>query len=515
MLSENIGGALTHDFCPWANRYVYWMKTPIGWMMLALLASLLLGIYVSPQAYLASAGIVAVGVIGLCWPWVTVMGVSGELRWGVPRCSEGERVEASMVVTNRWPWPLWGLSVEFDPQLRPVGWGAARVSIKRIAAMSRSVYSWGVEPHGRGLYPTARVTLHTAFPFGIWTMSRPVEVPERLMVWPRLTRLVDVPGDLRCEQAGTGSVSQRCGDEGDWTGVRPYRPGDTLRQVHWPQTARRDALIVFERQATANPSVVVGMDVVSAQRADRETRDAMVRLYGSLCQQFQSHHWSLWVSMGDRGLVRLSPAQRVAFLDHLATWDFCIPAQSASQAASQVVSRKEADGLVNDRQSDFGIGAQRPGVRPAVADRMLWVTCGSAAGVAAIDKDALQQVGGARDLTIFRVVSDFASSIHSSSAGVQSNLVNEEQGIAEAGVSLGGGRIYSVTWTVAGKGLRGVKEVEQEIDREQENGRGQWADREKWDEQLQMVWRSYCTGSIGLGGSMRSAMAVGELEGVT
>ena len=98
---------------------------------------------------------------------------------------------------------------------------------------------------------------------------------------------------------------------------------------------------------------------------------------------------------------------------------------------------------------------------------------------------------------------------------MQSNLVNEEQGIAEAGVSLGGGRIYSVTWTGAGKGLRGVKEVEQEIDREQENGRGQENDREKWDEQLQMVWRSYCTGSIGLGGSMRSAMAAGELEGVT
>ena len=104
---------------------------------------------------------------------------------------------------------------------------------------------------------------------------------------------------------------------------------------------------------------------------------------------------------------------------------------------------------------------------------------------------------------------------------MQSNLANEEQGIAEAGVSLGGGRIYSVTWTGGGKGLRGVKEVEQEIDREQENGRGQendrgqWADREKWDEQLQMVWRSYCTGTFGLGGSMRSAMAAGELEGVT
>ena len=98
---------------------------------------------------------------------------------------------------------------------------------------------------------------------------------------------------------------------------------------------------------------------------------------------------------------------------------------------------------------------------------------------------------------------------------MQSNLANDEQGIAEAGVSLGGGRTYSVTWMGGGKGSRGVKEGEQEIGRGQENGRGPRADRERWDEQLQMVWRSYCTGSIGLGGSMRSAMAAGELEGVT
>ena len=44
-------------------------------------------------------------------------------------------------------------------------------------------------------------------------------------------------------------------------------------------------------------------------------------------------------------------------------------------------------------------------------------------------------VGRQERRAIFRVVSDFTSSIHSSSAEVQSNLANDEQGIAEAGVS--------------------------------------------------------------------------------
>ena len=26
---------LTTDFCPWANRFVFWLKEPVGWFVLA------------------------------------------------------------------------------------------------------------------------------------------------------------------------------------------------------------------------------------------------------------------------------------------------------------------------------------------------------------------------------------------------------------------------------------------------------------------------------------------------
>ena len=32
---RHLTGVLNHDFCPWANRYVYWLKQPIGWFVLA------------------------------------------------------------------------------------------------------------------------------------------------------------------------------------------------------------------------------------------------------------------------------------------------------------------------------------------------------------------------------------------------------------------------------------------------------------------------------------------------
>jgi hypothetical protein len=267
-------------------------------------------------------------------------------------------------------------------------------------------------------------------------------------------------------------------------------------------------LIVFERQATANPSVYVGLDVASAQHADRETRDAMVRLYGSLCQQFQSHHWSLWVSMGDRGVVRLSPAQRLAFLDHLATWDF----SDHSQVHSKVGIQTGMDGLQNDRPNDLGIGAQRPGARRAVADRTLWVTCGATAGARSIHEDVLREVGGSTVLAIFRVVPGFTNPIQSNSVPWQGELANQDQTIAVAGETLRAGGTYSVTCMV--RWATGEREI----------------DRDEWDEQLQNVWRSYCAGTLvggtsvrgtpvggtlGLGSSMRNDMQAEVLEGVS
>ncbi len=35
--------AMNYDFCPWANAYVYWLKKPIGWFVLGLLAPFFLG----------------------------------------------------------------------------------------------------------------------------------------------------------------------------------------------------------------------------------------------------------------------------------------------------------------------------------------------------------------------------------------------------------------------------------------------------------------------------------------
>jgi uncharacterized protein (DUF58 family) len=277
-------------------------------------------------------------MIGSLWPWISMLGIRGQMSWNATRCQELESIQTTLVISNRWPWPAYGLSLDLDPGLVPEGFDKQRISLQKVPGFSKSTFTWSTVPQRRGEYPRQKVHLHTAFPFGIWISSQPIDIPEPLIVWPRSTRLIDSPTQIASQQFGTGSLSDRIGDEGDWTGVRPYRPGDSLRQVHWAQTARRDALVVFERQASASQSVLIGLDGQMARGASPQTLDAMLRVLASLVKQFQLHHWSVYIDLEGRhgisGIAeRFVAAQRLRFMDRLALWS---PDESINEADLQV-----------------------------------------------------------------------------------------------------------------------------------------------------------------------------------
>lgn len=320
-LLTRVGSAMHYDFCPWANRYVYWLKLPIGWVVLAFIASLLLGIYVSQQAYMAAGIVAAVGVIGSLWPWISMMGIRGELSWSPNRCEEDEIIDTTLTITNRWPWPAWGLVVQADDAIsNQVDAPGQPISLSKVPAWTRSRFRWNCQSASRGIYPKRSVRLTTAFPFGIWSSSRPLTVEEPLVVWPRTVRLTDVPENSGTQRLGIGGLSQRAGDDGDWMGVRPYREGDSLRQVHWAQTARRDNLIVFERQSRSRQTVSISLDSRAASRCSSEERDWMLRILASLANHLLQHAWNVRIHIGDRWQV-LHRENRVSWMDQLAAWE--------------------------------------------------------------------------------------------------------------------------------------------------------------------------------------------------
>ncbi len=127
--------------------------------------------------------------------------------------------------------------------------------------------------------------LACAFPFGLWTARRTIKNVMPLVVHPKQVKLSGV-----FEQAGGALCleghGQRSGGSGDFLGLREYRTGDSIRDIHWAHTARLDRLVVCQRGIAEQSVWHVVLDVNSDQPLSRQSRENLawrVRIAASLC----------------------------------------------------------------------------------------------------------------------------------------------------------------------------------------------------------------------------------------
>lgn len=99
----------------------------------------------------------------------------------------------------------------------------------------------------RGVFGGAAVHLRSVFPFGLFRASARGLLPDRMLVMPRplVPRALQDPclADDRDEQ---DAESIRWPTPGELHGLRPFQPGDSLRLIHWPASARGFGLMARE-----------------------------------------------------------------------------------------------------------------------------------------------------------------------------------------------------------------------------------------------------------------------------
>lgn len=104
----------------------------------------------------------------------------------------------------------------------------------------------------RGLYLLGGATLRSGDPLGIYTIAIEDPSSRALLVLPPVVPLPPIeitPGGY----LGDGRPRLRALEENvRASGVREYQPGDPLRRIHWPTSARHDKL--FTRQLDGNPA---------------------------------------------------------------------------------------------------------------------------------------------------------------------------------------------------------------------------------------------------------------------
>jgi uncharacterized protein (DUF58 family) len=291
---------LNHDFCPWANRWVYWLKNPFWILLAGTLTAILCGIFVSRSVLALGAGLAVLLIMGVIWPWLCLRGVRGSIRFVRSRGRAGQPVLVEIELTNRWPWPVWGLEISqgFSVESSDFHGGLALAFLR---GWTTRCVTWTFLPPRRGVYPLSTPQLETGFPFGLYRARRPLPSQNELIVWPRSTALDVMPDVAEIDARDDRASDRRAGDVGDMLGTRNFRQGDSLRRIHWAQSARQGRLIVCERQTPVSCAVRLLLDVHPQhhpQPGGAESLDRLLSVAASIVESLHREHAEIECHVG-------------------------------------------------------------------------------------------------------------------------------------------------------------------------------------------------------------------------
>lgn len=242
-------------------------------------------------AHLVAALVVSLLVVGVALATRSLEGVT-VTRTVQPTAYDGDDVAVGFVVTNRGrrARSLVEVSNLFYTAVGNAGRAAALAAdLPPGATVSLANV---VKDLRRGEYVFAPPALLSGDPFGLVTAVRHMpeeEAPSaRLTVFPRPFPIgsLAIATDLSWSMSGVEPTSQ-AGASGDFLGTREYRPGDSVRAIHWPLSARMGELIVkeFERSASTEVTIFLDLDANAAWGSGREhTLEYAIRIAASVSE---------------------------------------------------------------------------------------------------------------------------------------------------------------------------------------------------------------------------------------
>ena len=224
---------------------IYILPTRAGFTFAATLVAMLLASinYQLNLGFALTFLLAGTGVVSMHLTHGNLRALTLHLRPAAPVFA-GEPALLEVVITNPGRARA-GLSLQFEDR-RALG---DALSWADAPAGGQAVLHTSLVPPRRGWHGAPTLVLSTVFPFGLfraWTVWRPAA---RVLAWPRpeqpappLPVTPSAPGDER-------PTSSRSGSELD--GVRPWRRGDTMRQVVWKKVARSGELVSRETAGSA------------------------------------------------------------------------------------------------------------------------------------------------------------------------------------------------------------------------------------------------------------------------
>jgi len=106
-----------------------------------------------------------------------------------------------------------------------------------------------ITPSRRGVLQFTCLTVSCCDPLGLVNSRKTISLPQSLLILPPFYHVppIQLPGSRRYQSGGV-TLASSVGDSEEFRALRDYRPGDSLRKIHWKSWAKLGKPIVKEEQ---------------------------------------------------------------------------------------------------------------------------------------------------------------------------------------------------------------------------------------------------------------------------
>jgi uncharacterized protein (DUF58 family) len=227
---------------------VHIRPTLLGWKAMSLLAALLLAFFATAYSnlfFLLVTTCAALGGLGAVLAAANLRGLA-LVACDLPLAAAGDRRTVAVRLAAAVP------RCDVHVALRLAGGDAPLGACALVA--DAATLTTELPPRERGVVAVHGVRLSSSWPFGLFRAHRDVVWAGELVTYPAPA------GDARRSAAGNRGSSPRGEREAGVVGLRPFRAGDSVTDVHWKATARRGAPVVKERDVAPPPTTAVVVD---------------------------------------------------------------------------------------------------------------------------------------------------------------------------------------------------------------------------------------------------------------
>lgn len=196
----------------------------------------------------------------------------------------------------------------------------------------------------RGSYSSNRLWLECAGPFGLVIASRPLGLDTRLVIHPALDSVAPPDAGGFEPVVGGSHTGRRITQSGGlFSGIRPLIPGDPMRQIHWPSSARGHGLMVKTYTEELSGRCAIFLDLALPPKGTPPANlEPGIRLAGSLAfAALDAGHHILWATSSTHAFELVPPfSDGQELLDELAGLQgIKLPQEPATQPLLRIPHR--------------------------------------------------------------------------------------------------------------------------------------------------------------------------------